>query len=134
MTNSLERAIARIPAVVLALTGLLLAGCGGPPKIPQGALDALQERWQSLPVSETGSLEIARAWQGELPADAPAGLPPTTEVWCFDIQLKSELPELEALTPFVWIVFRERESAPWQATPLMVMSALWPYQACGEGP
>lgn len=134
MTKPLERAIIHLLAVVLALTGLLLAGCGGPPEIPQGALDALQERWQSLPGSEQADLQILRAWQGELSADPPTDLLPTMEVWCFEVQLKGELPEPEASIPFDWIVFRERETAPWQATPLMVMSALWPYEACGEGP
>ena len=114
----------------LLATVFLLASCTAPAEMPVAALEALNQQWESLPGYQGSSLEILRAWQGELPSEAPASM----EVWCVEAQPASNLDLEEKPAPIIWILIRERQDAEWTAAMLMTMSAIWPYQACGTEP
>lgn len=116
------------------LTAILIAACSAPPSIPVSALDALNEYWESLQGSRDSSLTILRAWQGEPLADDPDSFAVPFEVWCVEAQPANSLNQEEEQEPIIWIVMRQSQDSGWTAIPLMAMSAMWPYQACGSPP
>jgi hypothetical protein len=124
----LTRPVLFLSAMLAAI--LFLVACTTPPTMPETALEALNQQWESLPGYQGSSLEILRAWQGELPAEVPASM----EIWCVEAQPASSLNPEEQPAPFIWILIRESQDAEWTAAMLMTMSAMWPYQACGTEP
>ncbi|HSF79895.1 MAG TPA: hypothetical protein VLA49_01595 [Anaerolineales bacterium] len=97
-------------------------------------MDALMERWQSLPGSHSLELKVLRAWQGRQPADALSPGSQPIEIWCVEVQLTGEQNQTGQSESTIWIVTRENQDASWIAAWLMTMSSIWPYQACGTAP
>ncbi len=121
--------------VVLAVLGasLGLSACSEPEELPEGAREALEAYWESLPSHSGVENRIVRVWPGETPeeGDGPSG--PSMETWCVEAEMSSEdAPSVDGEL-LVWIVMRENREARWSAALLASMSSIWPYQACGEG-
>ena len=115
------------------ILGLVLASCGSP-QAPQGAVEELHARWQSLPGSQTHDLVVLRAWPGEIPSNADSYLT-KLEIWCFETQAAPKLDLPQGSERMVWLVTRSSGDSRWEAAPLMIFSSTWPYEAClGRAP
>ncbi len=120
-------------AFSLLLACSLLASSASP-QVPQGAVDELHARWQSLPGSQTHDLVVLRAWKGKTPPDANSFFS-TVETWCFETQPEPKSGISQGSERMVWVVTRSGGDTGWVASPLMVMSSTWPYEAClGKAP
>lgn len=117
----------------LLAAGLLIVACAPAPQMPASAVESLTNSWQSIPGSATHELTILRAWPGEAPQESNPDMLLPEEVWCVETNLSSIEGNTTDPEAFIWIVTRTNPDAEWQAAPLMIMSSLWPYQACGEG-
>lgn len=117
----------------LLILGLALASCG-PRLAPQGALDELNHRWQSLPGSQTHDLVVLRTWPGEIPPGQDSSLA-SKEIWCIETQAASKLGLPQGSETMVWVVIETGGDSGWEASPLLIFSSTWPYEAClGSAP
>jgi len=118
----------------LVSAGLGLSACSGTQELPDGARDALQAYWKSLPSHPGVENRIVRAWPGEATEDASLPGALLMETWCVEAEMSStEDPSVDGEL-LVWIVMRENDGTRWSAALLASMSSIWPYQACGEVP
>ena len=118
----------------LLTASLLLASCSASSPLPQGALDELKEQWQALSMDDRPALHIVRAWPSEVSAEQLAPASPSMETWCVEVELPQGNAASREPGPMIWLVTRADQDASWFAAPLMTMSSLWPYEACGVIP
>lgn len=118
----------------LLAANILLNACTPPTQLPEGARLALNRQWDSFPGSTTHDLTIVRAWQGKLPRDAEPASPQPMEIWCVETRLLSKQPASGETETIIWFITKVNDDAPWETAPLMTMSSIWPYQACGVMP
>jgi len=119
---------------LLLAAALMFASCTTS-QIPQGAIDALAVRWQSLPGSTTHNLAVVHAWPGKPGSKDAVELPASMEVWCVDTEISPKSDPSTTPESMLWIVTRPNKGADWEASPLMVLSSIWPYEAClGKSP
>ena len=119
-------------ASLLSLS-LFLASCSSKQKLPQSALDKLEEQWQLLPSGKSNDLHIIRAWPGEKPTEQSLANSRNMEIWCVELEMYLVIDNAEESQEMLWIVTRPGKDAEWSAAPLMIMSSSWPYEACGDG-
>lgn len=116
--------------LVSAIHGL--GACSDPQQLPNGARDALNAYWKSLPSYPGVENRIVRSWPGEASSEGPTA--PLMETWCVEAEISSaDDPSVDGEL-LVWIVMRDNPEAAWSAALLASMSSIWPYQACGEAP
>jgi hypothetical protein len=121
-----------LPGLIAA--SLFLASCSAQSQLPQGAMDELEEQWQNFATDTSPNLRITRAWPSEVSAQQLAPSSPSMETWCVEVQPSAGNDGSRGPEPMIWIVTSADEEATWFAAPLMTMSSLWPYTACGVVP
>jgi hypothetical protein len=119
---------------VLLAASIILGSCTPPSQLPESAFSALNRQWDSLPGSATHDLTVLRSWQGQIPPDADPAPTSPMDVWCVETLLSSNQPYSGESETVIWIITRTSDDATWESAPLMTMSSLWPYQACGVAP
>ena len=117
----------------LLAASLLLASCSAPSPLPQAAVDELEKQWQTVTTDNSPRLHVVRAWPSEVPAEQLPPSSPSMETWCVEVEPVGK-DASGAPGPMIWIVTRTGPEATWFAAPLMTMSSLWPYEACGVVP
>ena len=113
---------------------LLLISCSAQRRLPKGANDALIQHWASLPGSKLHEIRVLRAWPGELPQDVASEETNPNEVWCVETELSGTENDTAPIESVIWFVTKIDDQGDWTAVPLMTMSSIWPYQACGVVP
>lgn len=116
------------------LAGLLLLSCAPQPPLPGSAISALDSTWAALPGSATHDLSILRAWPGKMPQGSDPQAATPVEIWCIETSISAGEDGSTGAEKMIWISTRTGVDAAWITVPLMTMSSLWPYQACGVGP
>ena len=111
--------------VLLAVLGasLGLSSCAGPQELPEGARDALEAYWESLPSHPGVENRIVRAWPGEATEDGSTSGAPSMETWCVEAEISSSDDPAADGGLLVWIVMRSNQDARWEATLLATMSS-----------
>ena len=97
-------------------------------------MDELTDQWKHLSSDTSPELRIIRAWPSEVPPEQLAPSSPSMETWCIELEPPAGNDGSTGPEPIMWIAARPDQEAAWFATPLMTMSSLWPYQACGVVP
>ncbi len=82
---------------------------------------------------EVPEIRINRAWRGKEGA-YPAGDSGQPEVWCVELTVEGTREGVPSTDSQVWIVTRNPGQTEWGAGLVMVMSSIWPYEACGLWP
>jgi hypothetical protein len=131
MTQSAQGIKYLVACIVLSI---VLISCSAESQLPQGARDALNEHWQTLPTVNSSEYRIVRAWPGEMSSENLTPWAPSTEIWCVEVELSIDQAGSEEPEKMIWIVTRQDEESTWYAALLMAMSSIWPYQACGVVP
>jgi hypothetical protein len=134
-----DKIMSRQPLLLALVAGLLTQGllagsCSLAQPLPDGAKQALEKTWRTLPGGASADFWILRAWPGKGYAENPAPLSPAMEIWCVEISQPPGQGEAKSLVPMIWIITRAYLRGEWMAAPLMTMSSSWPYQACGAMP
>jgi hypothetical protein len=97
-------------------------------------LDELKEQWQAVSMDDRPALHIVRAWPSEVSAEQLVPAPPSMDTWCVEVELSQGNDASSEPAPMIWLVTRADQEASWFAAPLITMSSLWPYEACGVIP
>lgn len=126
--------VVKYPILVLMLLCIAAVACTADARLPEDARESLEKQWSSLPVGESDSLQIASAKKGKKPVSQPLDDSSNRETWCVEVSLPDELIVEDGPLTMTWIVTRIDKDSDWMVSPLMVMSSLWPYEACGEMP
>lgn len=129
-------ALPRLLLLLLLLAiSALLSSCSGTAELPREARHVLEARLQAIAEiasDQSGArrtFRIVRAWPGIIPPASELELPAAIEVWCVEVE-ERPAPAGESGS-FTWFISRSNPTAQWEVIPLMAMSSIWPFQACG---
>lgn len=121
-------------AMLLVCLSMIAVSCSTNKELPQSARDSLEKQWTSLPIGASEEFQIVSAKPGKKPVMSVMEDFSERETWCVEVALPADLKGNEGPDTMTWVVTRTDQEAEWIASPLMVMSALWPYEACGKMP
>jgi hypothetical protein len=106
------------------------SSCSSATRLPDGALLALEQQWESLAPEGVAELRISRVWPSQVPAKELTPWAPSRETWCVEVDLSNANARANLADATFWIVTRVDKDSLWSAAMLLTMSAIWPYQAC----
>jgi hypothetical protein len=137
---------ASITFVILVIaaygTSLLLGGCDESEAFPAAAREAVEQRAAEVYTDsfsgeagfdQVSQVKFLRAWPAD---DLPEGLSgaKNSRVWCVELSVKGERQGEAASESPVWVAIQEDPGAEWSIQPLVMFSAIWPYESCGKSP
>lgn len=120
--------------LMLMLICMTAVSCRGNAKLPEDARESLEKQWASLAIGENTELNIVSAKPGRKPVHTATDDLVEQETWCVEVSLPDELIVEDGPATMTWVVTRLDNKSDWVSSPLMIMSSLWPYEACGETP
>jgi hypothetical protein len=129
--------------VGLLTVSFLLGACDRSEPIPAGAREAVEKSAATVytdsyngvsSFDQVSQVQFSNAWQAK---NLPEGMKDSKKevlVWCVEL-LVTGMRQGESVSERpIWVAIQDEPNGEWAVQPLVLFSAIWPYESCGRAP
>lgn len=136
-----ERSVLLLVVALLA-AGCLVSACMRSETIPTEARGAVEKRAAAVytdaysgvsDFDQVSQVLFSRAWRAE---NLPEGMSAAREVqvWCVELSVTGTRQGEAVSERPIWIAIQDESGVEWSVQPLVLFSAIWPYESCSVAP
>jgi hypothetical protein len=131
--------------LVMSVVGmcLLTGGCNSSQALPPAARQAVEESAQAVYIDSHSpnfgfdrvmEIHFSRAWRAEKLPEGIISSGEDIQVWCVELSVRGQRQGTGISENPIWMAIQEGSGKEWVVQPLMMFSAIWPYESCGQSP